>query len=54
MNETELMPSEDWQTRARGSFEEEYEIYLACADDGQGNDKLGGGPLMTFEEWLQS
>lgn len=54
MNETELMPSEYWQTRARGSDCNEYEIYLACADDGNGNDIATGKPLKTFEEWLQS
>ena len=43
-----------WQTKARGTNAEEYEIYKACADDGKGNDFLTGKPLKTFDEWLNS
>lgn len=49
-----LEVSADWQTKARGSDDNEYQIYLACADDGNGNDFLTGRPLKTFEEWLTS
>ncbi len=45
---------ENYQTQARGSNSQEYEIYLACCDDGTGNDFRTGEPLKTFEEWLNS
>ena len=42
-------------TKLRGSNESEYEIYLACADDGNGGDITNNGkPLKTYEEWLNS
>ena len=45
----------DWQTQARGSNSAEYEIYLSCADDGQGGDfTRGGAPLLSYDEWLAS
>lgn len=45
----------DWQTKARGSNEAEYQIYRSCADDGRGGDiTRPGQPLKTFEEWLNS
>lgn len=44
-----------WQTQGRGSNCEEYQIYLACADDGNGFDITNPGqPLKTYEEWLDS
>ena len=50
-----LIPKEDWQTQARGTNDQEYQIYLACADDGKGGDiTRGGAPLKTYEEWLHS
>lgn len=50
-----LEQNADWQTQARGTNEAEYEIYLACANDGKGGDiTRGGAPLKTFEEWLAS
>jgi len=40
-------------TRSRGSNRQEYEIYIACADNGRGGDiTRDGRPLLTFEEWL--
>ena len=44
----------DWQTQARGTNRDEYDIYLACANDGKGLDITTGQPLKTFEEWLTS
>jgi len=42
-----------FQTRLRGTNEDEFEIFLSCADDGSGGDITNGGtPLPTFEEWL--
>jgi hypothetical protein len=44
-----------WQTKARGTNDQEYQIYLACADDGKGGDiTRNGAPLKTYEEWLTS
>lgn len=48
-----LIPRETFQTKTRGTNEDEYQIYLACADDGAGGDiTRGGAPLKTFEEWI--
>ncbi len=48
-----LSREEFWQTQYRGTDEQEYEIYLACANDGQGGDiTRNGAPLLTFDEWL--
>ena len=40
--------------RNEGTSQERYEIYLACADDGKGNDIITGKPLKTFDQWLNS
>ena len=45
---------ENYQTQTRGTNENEYQIYLSCCDDGNGNDFRTGQPLKTFEEWLNS
>jgi len=49
-----LMPNENWQTSQRGPNEDEYKIYLSCADDGNGNDFTTGKPLKSYDEWLNS
>jgi hypothetical protein len=37
----------------RGTNKDEYEIYLSCANDGQGGDiTRPGHSLKTFDEWL--
>ena len=42
-----------WQTKARGTNEQEFEIFLTFANDGKGGDITNNGkPLPTFEEWL--
>lgn len=46
--------SNNWQTQARGTNDQEYELYLDLADDGHGNDFTTGKPLKTYEEWLNS
>ena len=52
---TELIPNADWQTKQRGTHDDEYQIYLMCADDGNGGDITTGGlPLKTYDEWLNS
>jgi hypothetical protein len=44
-----------WQTPVRGTNDQEYQIYLDCANDGKGGDiTRGGAPLKTYEEWLAS
>ena len=49
----ELLPAAEWQTQSRGSNDNEYQIYLACADDGKGGDVTrNGAPLLSYDEWL--
>ena len=45
---------ENYKTQLRGTNVDEYQIYLACCDDGQGNDFRNGQPLKTFDEWINS
>ena len=46
---------QDWQTQARGTNDQEYQIYLACADNGKGGDITNEGkPLKTYTEWMAS
>lgn len=54
MDNNSLLPKSDWQTQVRGSNDQEYQIYLSCADDGNGVDFTTGKPLKTYEEWLNS
>mgnify|MGYP001324783781 CR=1 FL=1 len=43
------------QTRYRGTNDNEYQIYLSCADDGNGGDITQNGlPLKTYNEWINS
>lgn len=49
-----LEASYTWQTRGRGSNDQEYQIYRSCADDGKGNEFMTGKPLKTYEQWLRS
>lgn len=50
----ELVYNQEWQTQARGSNDSEYQIYLSCADDGNGTDFTTGKPLKTYDEWLNT
>jgi hypothetical protein len=44
-----------WKTPTRGTNDQEYQIYLACADDGNGGDiTRNGAPLKSYTEWLSS
>lgn len=56
MDDLKLLPRADWQTKCRGSDDDEYQIYLTFADDGNGMDRTTGckQPLKTYEEWLNS
>ena len=46
---------DDWQRPCEGTLEDEYNIYLQCADDGHGGDiPRHGQPLLTFDEWLNA
>jgi hypothetical protein len=54
-NSQPLMPRANWQTKARGTNQDEYEIYIQCANDGNGNDITNPGQkLKTFDEWINS
>lgn len=51
----QIIPKADWQTQNRGTNDQEYQIYLACADDGRGGDiTRNGAPLKTYDEWMES
>lgn len=55
MDNDNLLPAANWQTPVRGTNDQEYQIYLSCADDGKGGDiTRGGATLKTYEEWLAS
>jgi len=45
-------PLKFFQTRVRGTNRQEFEGYLAHADDGNGIDITTGKPLKTFDEWM--
>jgi hypothetical protein len=48
-----LQTLDTWQTKARGTNDSEYQIYLTFADDGKGGDiTRNGEPLLSYEEWL--
>lgn len=48
-----LIPAADWQTQARGSNDQEYQIYLTFANDGKGGDiTRNGAPLLTYDQWM--
>ena len=52
---TKLTPNSNWQTQNRGTNDQEYQIYLAFADNGKGGDITRNGlPLKTYEEWINS
>jgi len=51
---SDLEYSHDWQTQARGTNSQEYQLYLELADDGSGKDFTTGKTLKTYEEWLSS
>ena len=44
----------NWVPILLGSEDQEYQIYLDVADDGNGMDLTTGKPLKTYEEWLDS
>ena len=53
-NNGELKP-QTTQTKYRGTNDQEYQIYLHCANDGRGGDiTRNGAPLKTYDEWLNS
>ncbi len=44
-----------FQTKTRGTDDQEYQLYLDHADDGKGNDITRPGcKLKTYDEWLSS
>jgi hypothetical protein len=55
MENAALIPNANWQTQQRGTNDQEYQIYLACADNGNGGDiTRNGAPLLTYAQWLQA
>ena len=45
----------NWQTKVRGTNDQEYQIYLTFADNGKSQDITNNlQPLKTYEEWLNS
>ena len=51
-NNIEMQATSFFQTKLRGTNDQEYQIYLSCADDGKGNEFMTGRPLKTYDEWL--
>jgi hypothetical protein len=50
---SKMIPSANWQTQQRGTNDQEYQIYLACADNGKGGDiTRNGAPFLTYDQWL--
>lgn len=49
-----LSKNQMWQTKSRGTTEQEYLIYLSCANDGNGNDFTTGQPLLGYDEWMST
>lgn len=51
----ELQYNDFWQTQAKGSNVEEYQLYVDLAGDGKGGDITRvGRPLKTYQEWLST
>ena len=43
------------RTKLRGSNDNEYQIYISCADNGRGGDiTRDGAPLLAYDEWLNA
>lgn len=52
---SDLEYNSDWQTQSRGSNNDEYQIYLSFANDGNGGDITNNNaPLKSFDEWINS
>ena len=47
MDDIKLIPNENWQTQQSGSNDQEYLIYVDCAES-------LGWTVKTYEEWLRS
>ena len=55
MNNPTIIFDTDFQTNIRGSNDDEYQLYLALADDGAGGDLTNPGqPLKSYDEWMDS
>ena len=53
MYKHDAMEDGQWSlSKMFGDKEDEYAIYLSCADDGTGHEIMTGKPLLTFEQWL--
>ena len=47
MEDTKLIPNDNWQTQQRGTNDQEYQIYLAAAES-------LGWTIKTYDEWLRT
>jgi len=55
INKDGTLQPQTTQTKYRGTNDQEYQIYLSCANDGKGGDiTRNGAPLKTYDEWLNS
>jgi len=54
LHDTFLEVKADWQTKTRGTNDNEYQVYLECANDGKGLDCTTGKALLTYDEWLNN
>lgn len=52
-DDDKLVPNANWQTKQRGTNDQEYQIYLANADDGKEPTLLQVNRL-NRDEWLAS
>jgi len=51
----ELQQTEFHQTKVRGTNDQEYQLYLDLANDGNGGDITNNGaPMKSYDEWLNS
>lgn len=55
INQDGTLKPQTSRTKLRGDNNSEFQIYLACADNGHGGDiTRNGAPLKSFDEWLNS
>lgn len=55
MRKKQMRWNDSGNPASRGTKDDDYRVYLACADNGSGGDiTRNGAPLKTYEEWLNS
>ena len=53
-NLNNMTNSELWKLSNEGSLTDAYNVYIHCTNDGKGNDKNTGKPLVLYNEWLHN